>query len=572
MSRFRVGLAVVAMVMSTAVVPVVSAAGGGVATAQPACPVIPATPNSTFTLTGNCDTTVPIVVPSSVTLNGAGFTITASDMTPGSFNGGVVTATATGIMHVENLKIQGKFTFSGSCGTRPLGLYGIWFNNANGSVSNVTVTGITENSGCQDGRAIEADAVTRSRTVTISNTTVSDYNKSGITASGTTSGTMTLNVSGSTIGPPPSLVGLIAQNGLEYLAGTTGTTQNSTIYGSGDGVQDTSGTAVLLDSATNVTLTHNTLTGAGSDDGIYVYQSTGITISFNAVGRTTPDSPDIDGVGIPVCSSNSPAVVAVCGTVSVFSSATLTCNSFSGWKTNIVGAVQAVPCTTPPIPAFRLLPGGASDIAVGADGSVWAVGTNPTGVGFGIWHWTGSTWVELHGSAVAIGVDPKGNPWVTNALGQIYQWTGTGFVLRPGGATDIAVGADGSVWVVGTNPTGVGFGIWHWTGSTWVELHGSAVAIGVDPNGNPWVTNALGQIYQWTGTGFALYPGGATDIDVGADGSVWVVGTNPTGVGFGIWRWVGSGWAEVGGSAVAIGVAPTGVPWVVNSRNQIYAG
>ena len=148
-------------------------------------------------------------------------------------------------MNVENLTIQGNFTFSGSCGTRPLGLYGIWFNDANGTVSDVTVTGITEDSllaKLEGNLNIQADAVTRPRTVTISNTKVSDYNKSGIDASGP----MTLNVSASTIGPPSSLMGVIAQNGLEYLTGATGTTENSTIYGSGDAVQGASGTAVFL--------------------------------------------------------------------------------------------------------------------------------------------------------------------------------------------------------------------------------------------------------------------------------------------------------------------------------------
>ena len=49
----------------------------------------------------------------------------------------------------------------------------------------------------------------------------------------------------------------------------------------------------------------------------------------------------------------------------------------------------------PPPPFFSLRRGSATDISVGANGSVWAVGTNPVGGGFGIYHWTGSGWTSV---------------------------------------------------------------------------------------------------------------------------------------------------------------------------------
>ncbi len=65
-------------------------------------------------------------------------------------------------------------------------LFGIWFNDASGSVTNVTVDAITENSGCNPttGIAIRADGVTAPRTVTITNTTVTNYQRNGIDARG----------------------------------------------------------------------------------------------------------------------------------------------------------------------------------------------------------------------------------------------------------------------------------------------------------------------------------------------------------------------------------------------------
>jgi Tectonin domain len=88
---------------------------------------------------------------------------------------------------------------------------------------------------------------------------------------------------------------------------------------------------------------------------------------------------------------------------------------------------------------WDLLPGAATDIAIGEDplfsnplkGEVWVVGTNPNGAGYGIYrgdivnlpnggYWTVSGWGGIAGSAVAIAVDPDGNPWVINSNHQIY--------------------------------------------------------------------------------------------------------------------------------------------------------
>jgi hypothetical protein len=228
-----------------------------------------------------------------------------------------------------------------------------------------------------------------------------------------------------------------------------------------------------------------------------------------------------------------------------------------------------------PIPHFRLVPGAATDIAVGANGSVWAVGTNPVPGGFGIWHWNGSGWNEAPGGAVRIAVDPAGNPEVVNSQHHAFYWDGSGWILYPGGATDIAIGANGSVWAVGTNPVPGGFGIWHWTGSSWTEAPGGAVRIAVDPAGNPEVVNSQHRAFYWNGSGWILYPGAGVGISVGANAQVWVLGTNPTGVGNGLYFWVGdmdSAWVSVPGSAVAIAVGSNGIPWITNSRNQIYAG
>ena len=298
--------------------------------------------------------TEPITVPNGVTVEGGGHIITATDPNATtSFNGGVVTnAQGPGahLMHVNNVTIQAVgFAFHG-CAFQTPGpnvQVGLFFDDADGTATDVTVRNITQHSGCQTGNGIRANARAGiARTVTLTHVTVTGYMKNGITGSGQ----MTLNVGGnSTIGPPDALPGLNTTNGVQYGdGGAGGTFTGNTVIGAGAGTppDGTNSTGILLSSAANVTIANNTITGAGTDLGIGVSNSTNVTISNNAVGRTAPDSPDPTGTGIVV-----------------FPSATnvaLICNTFSGWQPNrnIVGAVQ-MSCTP--------LPNGCESQAYSAD-------------------------------------------------------------------------------------------------------------------------------------------------------------------------------------------------------------
>jgi uncharacterized repeat protein (TIGR01451 family) len=342
MSRFRVGLAVVAM---TAVGVFVFTGGGGAANAAP----VPGGPievvcagtltGTTYTLSANCgDVTGPITVPSFITtVNGAGHTISATDIGSGQFNGAILTNGSSGqTMNIENLTVSGPIGGFQVCTISTNVLFGIRFNDASGLVNNVTVEHIWQrpnplSPSCNAGTAIRADNPSAPRTVTITHTTVMDYQKNGIDGRGAG---MTMDVSDSAIGPPNNQEGLIAANGLVYVSGATGTAMTNTILGSGDQQPPgppgggTDATAVLLFGAQNVTITHNTITGAKTDIGVSVTAgSTGNIISFNTITRTAPDVPDPTGHGMDVSTPDG-------------SSATPICNTFSKWNTNIVGAEQ----------------------------------------------------------------------------------------------------------------------------------------------------------------------------------------------------------------------------------------
>jgi Putative Ig domain/Right handed beta helix region len=349
----------------------------------------------TFTLTDDCSTTEPLTVPDGVTLDGAGtFTITAADIgEPQQWNGAIVTnAPGATVMNVRNVTITGPATGFQVCLNSVNTLVGILFDDASGVVDNVTVEHIwqqqTTAPSCQTGRAIVARGTGTQRTVTITDTEVRDYQKNGMEARGS----VTMNVSGnSTIGPPHlPMDGLIAQNGLVYV-GASGTATGNTIYGSGDQLPPgppgggTDGTAVVLFGATNVTIDHTTITGARTDIGIAVVAgSTGIVISFNAVGRTAPDDPDPTGIGIAVDPGD--ARISATGPLDPrdgVSAASLICNTFSLWKTNVVGAIQ-MSCT--PLPAGVECVAYSTDtlsVQGGTAPFTWSVvqGTLPPGLG-----------------------------------------------------------------------------------------------------------------------------------------------------------------------------------------------
>lgn len=158
---------------------------------------------------------------------------------------------------------------------------------------------------------------------------------------------------------------------------------------------------------------------------------------------------------------------------------------------------------------WKPLPGLATDIAHGGDGSVWIIGLNENAGGFvgrggttteaGIHKWNGTGWDQIDGAAVSIAVDQKGNPWVINGNGSIFRRQGNAWVVLPGTGKDIAIGG-GEVYIVGTNPVQGGFGIYRWSEATGkftdVELahSGGGTSVAVNAKGEVFVTTSDGAI------------------------------------------------------------------------------
>ena len=141
--------------------------------------------------------------------------------------------------------------------------------------------------------------------------------------------------------------------------------------------------------------------------------------------------------------------------------------------------------------------GQAQDVGVGSDGTVWVIGSNATPGGYGLWRWDSGHWSSpFGGGGVRVAVDSSGQPWIVNAVHQIWRHTDAGWKQVPGSATDVGAGGNGAVWIVGTDAGSGGYHIWRWLGSGWGQIGGSGVAVGVDAAGMPWIANSANVPYE----------------------------------------------------------------------------
>jgi len=223
-------------------------------------------------------------------------------------------------------------------------------------------------------------------------------------------------------------------------------------------------------------------------------------------------------------------------------------------------------------PAWRRMPGKALNMGIGADGSVWHVGTALTGNGLGIYRWKGGEWEQVEGAGVGIAIGPTGEPWIWNLFGEMYRREGETWHQMPGIARYIAIGANGSAWHVGTVETFyTGYGLYRWGVDNWEQVAGAAVGIAVAPDGTPWHWNSIGEIYKGEGDTWRQMPGLATHLAIGAEGSMWHIRTDQRGdTGYGIYRWDEGAWEQKEGAGIGIAVGPDGVPWCWTAHGDIY--
>jgi hypothetical protein len=168
---------------------------------------------------------------------------------------------ATGVT-VSHMTVDGSNDQLVDCSIDPMGIY---YQNSSGSINNNAVRNVLMPSGlqgCQGGLAINVESDSGTPAITISNNSVRNYDKNGITASGPgTGGGPVVTVSGNTV-IGIGATGVTAQNGIQIGFGATGTVSSNYVV-------DDIYTGPIYGSS-----------------GILIYASNGVTVSGNTVEST----------------------------------------------------------------------------------------------------------------------------------------------------------------------------------------------------------------------------------------------------------------------------------------------
>ena len=227
----------------------------------------------------------------------------------------------------------------------------------------------------------------------------------------------------------------------------------------------------------------------------------------------------------------------------------------------------------------------ARKISVGADGSIWAIGTNKMPGGYGIWRRINGVWEPVNSNsnirdkawrgAMRLAVGPTGNACFVRSNGVIGCFTEDGKVVRKNGrGKDIAIGADGTMYALGGKKArNGGYTIFKWQDNRWLQIpgrHGKRIA--VDPQGNPLIVNDQGALWKYEEGVWTGIKGQAKEIAIGPEGSVVSLGRDKTTGGYRVFKWSDRNeqWSLVGSGATEVSVGPGGRIYYVNAFKRIF--
>lgn len=300
-----------------------------------------------YTLTEDVRTFETITMPNDATLDGNGHTITAvEDNAHRNFLGSVLASTtgtdeATAELDIKNLDIKTE-GFEGGSNSGGL-LNGIYMYRAGGSLTDVSVEGISHGNGVQEGNAISirnrvsADDINVPRAkVTLDDVDVSNYQKTGLLLDGNLVFTVKNTRIGQGAGPQGQPNPTIAANSLQISRGANGSVADSTVKLN----SHESASGVLLYNARKVDFDRVNVNGdAPASTGINVSNdSNTIDTTFTMRGgEVTGTATAAESVG--VYADESDAV-----------SATVVDTSIRGWTSATGGSVTRS-TTPPPAPA-----------------------------------------------------------------------------------------------------------------------------------------------------------------------------------------------------------------------------
>src|SRR5687767_12422598 len=203
--------------------------------------------------------------------------------------------------------------------------------------------------------------------------------------------------------------------------------------------------------------------------------------------------------------------------------------------------------------------GQAADVAVSADGPVYAAGIDGA-----LWRWIDGTpeWTPFPGRATRLAAGPAGTLWAVSQ-GVAARFDGTRWVRMDRRARDVGVDAAGNAYVVLEDG---GLARWDARSRGWQALPGRGARIAAGPAGVAWLVKEDQSIARLEGENWREVPGRARDIAVSPEGTAFIAALDGT-----LQRWDGASWAtEPGVAGAAIVAAGRGsVPWVANEAGAI---
>jgi streptogramin lyase len=213
---------------------------------------------------------------------------------------------------------------------------------------------------------------------------------------------------------------------------------------------------------------------------------------------------------------------------------------------------------------FKKVKGTAIDLAIGAEGSVFALQSDSV---LSRWSNERSRFQNFPGTLIRIVVGPDGNPLGINTDRDIFRHDGKDWKSLKQKAEDIAVGADGTVIISDEQERLFRMNN---SGTRFERISGKGDKLAVAPDGAPWVIRKDDSIFRCNTDPCTRLRRKGRDIAIGPDGSIFMVSTENK---LFIFDRDEDKWQRilVSQSPIAVAVGPQGRPWFTDTKNNVYA-
>lgn len=306
----------------------------------------------------------------------------------------------------------------------------------------------------------------------------------------------------------------------------------------------------------------------GPEGTVFAVDADGRLVRWNALGRQW-DRVNAEAVAVAVGPGEKPWVALASGAIRA-SSLFEEPPTLGGAECS--AAVGGNPVAFEPLEFVRVRgPVAAQDLAIGKDGSVFALDTDG-----GMLQWRNRTeeFRAFPGRFTRIAVAPNGQPWGVTPLGEVWRHDGSRWLQTRSvnlSAREIAIGCNGTVFVTDRQEA-----LWRYVprmdGFQKLlpvrrdEAAPTGGKVAVDPRGHPWVIR--GDWVWRCDESFCERQGiRARDIAIGPEGTLMVVDLDGQ---LQAYDARAAGWRRLNLTADAVAVGPGGRPWVLRNGNEVW--